>query len=265
MELAGRHVLVTGGSRGIGAELSERFAATRSRVTLVARESDHLHALAARIDASAYAADLADPAQVHGLVSRVEADGGPVDLLVNNAGIDMAGGFVARSWADIEALYRVNLLTPVELCHQVLPGMLARGSGHIVNMSSLAGVSTFPGLSVYSSSKAGLSHFTAALRADLRGGPVKTTLVELGPVSTGLLAHAKDYQPVHDSFHRSYQLKILTELDASAVAAEIVTAVSKGRRHVRLPRRTALVTQLVEAPRRATEWLLTGIDHQQRP
>ncbi len=263
MKLAGRHVVITGGSRGIGAELAKRFARSGARLSLVARPSDALTDVAQRLDAAAHSADLCEPSQVHDLIARVEADSGPVDVLVNNAGMDTAGDFTAQQWERIHALYQLNLLTPVELCHQVIPGMLARGGGHIVNVSSLAGATTFPGLTAYASSKAGLSHFTAGLRADLRGRPVKTTLVELGPVSTDLLAHAKGYRPVDDSFTRAYQLHVLTELDAPAVARSVVGAVRRERRHVRLPRRAAIVGQVVEAPRRVTEWLLTGIDHQQ--
>ncbi len=265
MELEGKRVLVTGASRGIGAALAEEFAHAGARLALVARESERLRDITDRLDASSYAADLADPDQVHGLIGRVEADGAPVDVLVNNAGVETAGEFVKQRWADIESLYRLNLLTPAELCHQVLPGMLARRSGHLVNMSSLAGVTAFPGIAAYSSSKAGLTHFTAALRADLRGRPVKTTVVELGPVGTELLNRAKSYRPVDDSFARAYQLHVLTELDAEVVAREIVDAVRRNRRHVRLPKRAGLAASVAEAPRRATEWLLTGVDHQSRP
>lgn len=263
VELRDRHVVITGGSRGIGAQLAERFKQEGARLSLIARASDALTQLSERLNASPYEADLTDPAQVHGLITRVEAQSGPVDVLVNDAGITKAGDFVAEQWEDVEALFRLNLLTPAELCHQVLPGMLARGCGHIVNMSSLSGVTILPGLTAYSASKAGLSQFTAGLRADLRGRPVGTTLVELGPVSTDLLSSAKRYQPVDDSFARAYRLKLLTELDAPEVANQIVGAVRRGRRHVRMPKRAAPISLVVEAPRRATEWLLTGIDHQE--
>lgn len=265
MQLEGKRVLVTGASRGIGAALALEFAEAGARLALVARESERLRDVTQRLGASSYAADLTDPDQVHGLISRIEADGGPVDVLVNNAGVETAGEFLSQDWADIESLYRLNLLTPVELCHQVLPGMLDRQSGHLVNMSSLAGVTAFPGLAAYSSSKAGLTHFTAGLRADLRGRPVKTTVVELGPVATDLLDRAKSYRPVDDSFARAYQLHVLTEIDAEVVAQEVVAAVRRDHRHVRLPKRAGLAASVAEAPRRATEWLLTGVDHQSQP
>lgn len=264
MELVGRRVLITGASRGIGAALAREFADAGARLALLARESEALRDLAEKLKASPYAVDLSEPEQVDGVVSRIEADGGAVDVLVNNAGVETAGDFLTQDWPDVERLYRINLLTPVALCRQVLPGMVARGSGHIVNVSSLAGVSAFPGLAAYGSSKAGLTHFTAGLRADLRGRPVTTTVVELGPVATSLLDRAKGYRPVTDSFARAYRLGVLRELDAPAVATEIVAAVQSGRRHVRLPKRAAVAAHVVEVPRRATEWFLTGVDHQSR-
>jgi short-subunit dehydrogenase len=144
----------------------------------------------------------------------------------------------------------------VELCRQVLPGMLARGRGHLVNMSSLSGVATFPGLAAYGSSKAGLTSFTAGLRADLRGTPIGTTLVEVGPVRTALLDGIVSYAPASDSFARMYRLRLLRDCSATEVARATVAAVQAGRRHVRLPRRTAAVAMVAEAPRRATEIVL---------
>lgn len=264
MELAGRRVLITGASRGIGEALADEFARAGALLALVGRDSVALGDLARRLGGSSYVADLADPGQLQGLIARIESDGGPVDVLVNNAGVDTTGDFVGQEASAVETLYRTNLLAPVELCRQILPGMVARSSGHIVNVSSFAGVSMFPGLAAYGSSKAGLSHFTAGLRADLRGRAVGTTLVELGPVATDLLTRAKDYPPTGDSFGRAEEFRLLRDLDPGAVATEIVTAVRLARRHVRLPKRAAVAAALVEAPRRATEWLLTGIAHQPR-
>src|SRR5438552_17574934 len=143
MELAGRRVMITGASRGIGEALAERFAAAGTRVALVARSEGPLKELAGRLGGTAHPADLADPEQVAGLVDRVEADGGPIDVLVNNAGIDTTGAFINTAPSDVEFLYRLNLVTPVELCRQLVPRMLDRGRGHIVNVSSLAGVGPF--------------------------------------------------------------------------------------------------------------------------
>ncbi|MBA3233888.1 MAG: SDR family NAD(P)-dependent oxidoreductase [Propionibacteriales bacterium] len=263
MNVEGSRVLVTGASRGIGAALAESFAARGAEVVLVGRDVAALAEVAQRVDGVARAVDLADPVQVRGLVGEIEADLGPIDVLVNNAGVESAGSFHQLDEQTAEAVYRVNLLTPVELCRQVLPGMGGRGRGHIVNVSSLAALSAFPGLAVYGSSKAGLTQFTTGLRADLRGGPIGTTLVELGPTTTDMLGRVMSYRPTADSFARLYALKLLVEVSPRSVAQTTVEAVLVGRQHVRLPRRAAIAAQLAASPRRTTQWLLTGVAHQQ--
>lgn len=263
MKLEGSRVLVTGASRGIGAVLAGEFAAAGAHVVLLGRDAAALEAVAHRVDGAPWVADLADAEQVRGLVWRIEAEVGAVDVVVNNAGVECTGAFSAQTQPAVETLYRVNLLTPVELCRQVLPGMLARGRGHIVNVSSFAAFSAFPGMAAYGSSKAGLTQFTAGLRADLRGRPVGTTVVELGPVSTGMLERVMSYAPTGDSFARLYRLRLLADVEPGAAARATVDAVRAGRQQVRLPHRAAVAAQLAAVPRRTTEWLLTGLAHQQ--
>ena len=232
---------------------------------MVARNAAALSTLAEELGGTAHAADLADPGLVTGLVGRIEADGGPVDVLVNNAGLGTGRNVVDFTAAELEAIFRVNLLAPAELCRQVLPGMLERGVGHIVNVSSLAGVAPFPGLAVYASTKAGLTQFTAGLRADLRGSPVRTTVVELGPVPTDLLDAAEEHRPTADSFRRFAALQLLPDIRRDLVAEEVVAAVENDRRHVRLPKRAAVFSLMTEAPRRLAEVLLSGVPHQAPP
>ena len=262
MDVSGRRVLVTGASRGIGEAIARAFARAGSRVAVVARSEAPLKELASELGGTHVAADLCDPAAVADLVQRVEADGGAVDILVNNAGIDFVGAFASASPADLEQLYRLNLIAPVLLSRQVLPGMLARGEGHIVNVSSLAGTAAFPGLVAYSSSKAGLTHFTAGLRADLRGKPVKTTVVELGLVDTDMGTNVNTYPPTERSFRRFNRMRLLAMVDLAQVADAVVDAVRHERRHVRYPRRALPFPLLTEAPRRIVELLLTGVPHQ---
>ncbi|HWW53138.1 MAG TPA: SDR family oxidoreductase [Acidimicrobiales bacterium] len=255
-------MLVTGASRGIGEAIARACAEAGASVALVARSEGPLKELAAQLGGTAHPTDLTDAESVNGLIGRIEADGGPIEVLVNNAGIDLSGYFLNNSPADLEQIYRVNLLTPVHLCHQVLPGMLQRGRGHIVNVSSLAGIAVFPGLVPYSSTKAGLTHFTAGLRADLKGKPIGTTVVELGPIPTDMLAHVDSYRPTERSFHRFYQIKMLVDVPKEVVADQVVDAVTRNRRHVRIPKRQAWNAMLTEAPRRIVELALTGVKHQ---
>jgi len=260
MELAGKRVLITGASRGIGHALAERFAAAGARVALVARSEAALKELADRLGGTAYPCDLCDPEQVAGLIGRIEADG-PIDVLVNNAGVDKAGFITDVAATDIETLYRVNLITPVELCRQVIPGMLERGRGHIVVMSSMAGVGPYPGYTMYASSKAALNHFTACLRADLKGKPVGTTLVEVAfVVPTEMAENVKANPGIRKAAERFYTLHTLVDVPMAKLTGAVVDAVRRDRRHVRLPRRLAPLSLIGEAPRRSVEMLLTGVD-----
>jgi short-subunit dehydrogenase len=261
MELTGRRVLITGASRGIGQALAENFAAAGARVALVARSEGPLKELADRLGGTAHPCDLGDPEQLSGLIERIESDGGPIDVLVNNAGVDKAGFITEISAQDIETLYRINLIAPVELCRQVVPRMLERGRGHIAVMSSMAGVGSYPGYSMYASSKAALNHFVACLRADMKGKPVGTTLVEVAfVVPTEMAENVKANTGIRKAADRFYSLHTLADVPLDKLTAEVVDAVRHGRRHVRLPRRLAPLSLLGEAPRRSVELLLTGVD-----
>jgi short-subunit dehydrogenase len=264
MDLRDKRVLVTGASRGIGEHLARRFASQGATVALVARSAGAIEKLAADLGGTAHPTDLGDPAQVQALVQRVEQEAGPVDVLVNNAGLDLEAAFWDHSAADVAGIVQVNLLAPMELCRQIVPRMLHRGRGHIVNISSLSACGLYPGLAAYSTTKAALSHFTAGLRADLRGLPVHTTVVEMAGVPTDMLDNVANYQPTADSFQRGYRLQLVTDTPVETIAAATVEAVRKNRRHVRYPKRAVLFPLLSEAPRRMTELILTGVKHQVR-
>lgn len=260
MDLSGKRVLVTGASRGIGESLARAFAGAGATVALVARSADAIGSLAAELGGTAHPADLADPAAVAALVGRVEDEAGRIDVLVNNAGVGgMACAFPDTSEDNQRYVMQVNYLAPAELSRQLIPRMLSRGGGHIVNVSSMGGCVVTPGLVAYSASKAALSHFTAGLRADLRGLPIGTTLVELGPVPTDMLAETEEYEPTDKAFRRFYRLHLIVDVPREKVADEVVHAVRQGRRHVRLPKRAAPFPMLAEAPRRTAELLLSGV------
>jgi uncharacterized protein len=261
MQVQGKRVLITGASRGIGEALADKFADAGATVALVARSKDALERVAGRLGGTAHAADLADPTQVSGLIDRVEEEAGPVDVLVNNAGNGVPCGFTDAPDDVLRMITELDYLAPAELCRQAIPRMLRRGGGHIVNVSSLAGIGVYPGLVTYSAAKAALSHFTAGLRADLRGLSIGITLVELGPVPTELLGRAHDYEPTAKSFERFYRIRFSTDVPKEKVADDIVKAVRNNKRHVRHPKRGAWSAMLVEAPRRGTELLLTGVPH----
>jgi short-subunit dehydrogenase len=261
MQLSGARVVITGASRGLGAALAARVAGRGARVALVARSHGAIADLAAELGGDAYPADLADAEVIEPLIARVTADG-PIDVLVNNAGVDLTGALTELPAERIRELILVNLLAPMLLSRAVIPGMLERRTGHIVNVSSLAGTNALPGVAPYSTSKAGLSHFTASLRAELKGTPISTTLVEIGPVESSMMDSLRGHEPTRRALARLAKLQLVADLDMDHVADALVGAIERDRRHLRLPHRDALFPLLTEAPRRMTEWLLTGVDAQ---
>ena len=262
MRVGGRRVLITGASRGIGEALARAFAGAGAKVALVARSESALKELAEELDGEAFPADLTDSEQVGRLLERVETEAGPVDVLVNNAGLEAVGWFPALDPATIDATYKLNLLAPAQLCRQAIPRMLERGGGHIVNVSSMADIVAGPGLATYSSTKAGLTHLTAGLRADLRGLPVKTTVVEVGTVPTDMVDRLYTYGPTARGLRRLYRMRLLVEVAKDRLAEATVAAVEHDRRFVRLPWRNVPLHMLAEAPRRTLELSLTGLRHQ---
>lgn len=259
MRVAGTHVLLTGATGDIGRRLATHLSDAGARLTLVARSTQPLEALAADLGAHAVPADLTDRDTLRSLIRDVEQAHGPVDVLVNNAGTETVGHLTHLSPDDLEHLLALNLLAPVELCRQVLPGMTARGRGHLVNISSLAGVATFPGLATYGATKAGLTHFTSGLRADLRGGPIGTLAVEIGPVSSQMMSRIASHPPTAAAFDRVLGLRALTMLDPDAVARAVVAAVEDDQATLRMPRRAAPLATLAHAPRSVVRLALTGI------
>jgi NADP-dependent 3-hydroxy acid dehydrogenase YdfG len=185
--LAGRWALVTGASRGIGAEVARRLAADGARLALVARGRDALGALAAELGAEPVVCDVGDPAQVERAAERIAslADGAP-DIVVNNAGMFSIAAAHKTSVEHFRRTLEVNLVAPFALLRAFLPAMRTRGSGHVVTLGSVADRNIFPGNAAYSASKYGLRALHEVLRAELRGSGVRASLISPGPVDTEL-------------------------------------------------------------------------------
>jgi len=259
MQLANAHVLVTGATRGIGRAITEAMASRGARLSLVARNEVLLKEVAHELGATAHVCDLADLDQVRGLIGRVEEASGPLDVLVNNAGLDNIGPLESISEQKLADLLHVNLVAPLELTRQALPNMVERRRGHIVHVSSYAAATMFPGGVPYSASKAGLSHATEILRWELEGTGVDVTIVELGPIPTDMLDQVKLHRPTEAGFERAYKLRLIHDIPASKVADHVVRAVEQRQRAVRLPLEARLFPLLRAAPQRILRLLSTGI------
>jgi short-subunit dehydrogenase len=189
--------LITGASGGIGEALARRFARGGYNLVLVARTESKLQALAAElsakhgIQAHALACDLADPASPPQLVARLEPLGLSVDVLVNNAGFATYGQFVELDQAGELRMLQVNIVTLTHLTHMLLPGMISRKRGRILNVASTAAFMPGPLMAVYYASKAFVLSFSEALNNELQGSGVTVTALCPGPTSTGFQARAQ--------------------------------------------------------------------------
>lgn len=186
MSTTWKRALVTGASSGIGEVLARRLAAEGTDLVVVARDRKRLEALAKElteghgVDVEVLRADLSKKAQTAAVVERLQDEVSPIDLLVNNAGFGTYGPFVELDPDEEEREVQVNCQALVRLCHAAAPGMLARRSGTIVNVSSLASRAAAPHNAVYAATKAFVSHFSDALHEELRGSGVTVTVVEPG-------------------------------------------------------------------------------------
>jgi short-subunit dehydrogenase len=259
MDISGRLIVVTGASRGIGEATTRSLIGAGARVVAVARDAEALGRLAGDTGAIARPADLLDPDALAGLIAGIEADVGPIDVLVNNAGMEATEAFWNATADGVARVVALNLLAPIELTRQVIGPMRARDSGWIVNVSSLAGCVALPGFTTYGATKAGLTHFTAGLARDLVGSNIGTTCVEIGPVVTELLAGVKSYPPTDRAYRRLYRTGLFCDISLETVGDAIRDAIRRERAHVRLPRRSALSAQIAQVPRTITNLLTAGI------
>jgi short-subunit dehydrogenase len=246
--LAGRVALVTGASSGIGWELARQLAAAGCKVGLVARRADPLADLekvvaAAGGTAAVAAADVGDRDQVESAFRHVRDRLGPVDLVVANAGVGKATQLDPVNLDDVEQTFRVNLLGVVYTLSAALPEMLARRSGHLVAVSSLAGYRGLPGESAYCASKAAVNAYLDGLRMQLRGTGVEVTTVCPGFVTTPMTAN------------NTFRMPGL--MTAEAAAGRIVRAVRAGTKVYNFPWRLHLMVKLSRwLPDRVMTWAM---------
>ena len=186
--LQGKNVLLTGASRGLGQVIARSFARAGANVALVARSQGPLEQLAAElvlmgVRAVPLVADLGDFAGHGALIERASHALGSVDILVNNAALEEAAFYADYPRDKIEEMVRVDLLAPMLLTHSLLPQLLSRRTGHIVNIASVAAKTGAPYESTYAAAKAGLTVFSQSLRAELKGSGVGVSCVSPGFIS----------------------------------------------------------------------------------
>lgn len=224
-----RTALVTGASSGIGAATVERFRAEGLEVHALARSADALHDLAARTGCIPHVLDVTDLAGITALTERV-----PFDILVNNAGVDRPRKFLDARPDDIDLLVDVNLRAVLHLCRLVVPGMVARDRGHVINISSIAGAYNFGGNSTYHATKAAVSMLSNQLRVDAFGKRVRVTEICPGRVATDIFAHVHGDAPdIRARFIDGFELPEARDIaDAIAFAIAAPIAVNIGHMEI---------------------------------
>lgn len=217
--------LITGASRGIGAATARELARRGYALALAARSTADLAALAGELRAAGaraecFPTDMRDPAQVQALAVGALAAFGRVDLLVNNAGVGSAGRTFHSADADaIEALLAVNLRAPMLLTRALLPQMVARRSGSIIFVGSVAGEIPIPGSTIYSATKYGLRGFAHALRREVARHHIQVTLVAPGFIDTAMTS----------------SLRLIPNAPPASVARAIADAATRPRRTLTVP------------------------------
>lgn len=254
-----RVALVTGGARGIGRAVAAALRDAGLRVALTDRDHTAAVAAAAALGdrVAAYALDVTDATAFSAVVERVEADLGPVDVLVNNAGIMAVGAFLDQATRVDRAQVDINLFGVIHGMRVVLPGMLARGRGHVVNVASVAGRVPAPHAAVYTATKHAVVGLTEAVRAEHLESGVSFTYVLPAFVRTELTAGARPP-------------RVVAPVEPEDVARAVVRALATRQVAVYVPR-IGRIGHILPAilPRRALEplgrWfgvdrLFSGID-----
>lgn len=230
--MADRVVAITGGARGIGRATAEAFV--RAGATVAIGDLDP--GLAADIPGIlALPLDVTDASSFGAFLDEVESRLGPLDVLVNNAGIMPTGSFLDEDPAMTDRILAINVRAVMTGCQLAGRRFVARGSGHLVNLASLAGVSTYPNLATYCASKHAVVGFSNALYRELRGTGVQVTAVLPGIVRTELSAGTRT----------SKWVEALSTVEPQDVARAIVAVVERPKPVITVPKRLALTIKAV--------------------
>jgi NADP-dependent 3-hydroxy acid dehydrogenase YdfG len=221
--------LVTGASSGIGAAVVQRLRQEGLEVHAIARSRDSLLQLAERTGCVAHVLDVTDLDGITQLTQQVK-----FDVLVNNAGVDKPRSFLKALPEDIDLLVDVNLRAVLHLCRLIVPGMVERDRGHVVNISSIAGAYNFNGNSTYHATKSAVSMLSRQLRIDAFGKRVRVTEICPGRVATDIFAHVHgDSKETYEKFVEGFELPQAEDI-ANAIAFAISAPVAVNIGHMEI-------------------------------
>lgn len=222
MQLEGANVLLTGGQGGLGKTLADRLRAQGAKVQTAGIDSGET-----------YAVDFSDLGSLENFCAQIAKE--PVDVLVNNAGLQYFGRTHEQSSLSIHRMTMVNLETPLQLARTLIPGMLARGRGQIVNIGSVFAAIPFPHFGVYSATKGGIRAFSQSIRREYAGRGLEVTYIAPRAMKT-----AMSTGPVFELLKKTGSTMDMPE----TVAAKIVRAIETGRHDVSIGLPEAFFTKI---------------------
>jgi uncharacterized protein len=229
----GRTILITGASSGIGSEFARRLAPVAAKMILVARRDDRLQALESeikaintRLELFTRSLDLRDQSDLERFCDWLDQSKFALDFLINNAGLGDHGPFISSEWERISSMLQVNINALTYLTFRVLPILKRTGRGAILNVSSIASFLPLPNNAVYAATKAYVTSFSEAVRAELRSSNISVTALCPGPVSTEYLSHATR---AGDSVRHTVPFLLLP---VEAVVRDALQAAAKDRARV---------------------------------
>jgi short-subunit dehydrogenase len=233
---AGQRVLITGASSGLGAALARQLAAQGAVVGLIARRRDRLGEVLAECRCASptsamWVADLADTSALHDLATAVWDALGGIDVLINNAAVPKRRAVTELQPDEVQDVMRVNFFAPMRMTLALLPRMLARGSGLIVNVSSVGGRLPIIHETAYCASKYALCGWSEAMAVDLYGSGVSVKLIEPGPVDTEIWDQPGSEEPIYQG----------PKIPAAEVADGIIDAMGSGQFEHYIPDMKAVV------------------------
>lgn len=239
--------------------MAREFASRGANVSVAARSADALHSLAADIGGHAFPVDLTDQHVVDGLIGRVEGEAGPIDVLVNNAGLETTRPLNQVDPQTVRAVSRLNLETPMVLTQNVLGGMLERNHGHLLFTSSVAATAGFPGLAAYCGTKAGITNFATTVGMELKNTNINTTVIAPGPVDTPMWNNLEESDDLAAMVKRLRVLQLIPSRSAEEIARLAVDAVADNKAYIGLPRRLTSNHVMRNMPSRLLGVVLKGV------
>lgn len=243
------HVVVTGASSGIGEAIAREYFARGASVTLVARRKDNLERIAKAGPSHVVAIDVAKDESPDTWLDEAERALGPIDVLVNNAGIQIVKYAIDTDWAEAEHLLRLDLLVPLRLTQLVLRRMIPRKTGCIVDIASIGAVAPTPGMVFYSAAKGGLAAASECLRAEVKQHGIHVVTVYPGPITSALEAAGRA------AFEDRITARHAPTGTPEVLARLVANAVDKKKPRVLYPRVYAVTRHFPNA----TRWALDAL------